>query len=510
VQYMYEEGMVLNAQTYYEQTADALDAKNAVLEGEFATVEEYYAENSIDPTTWITFDEVGVKAVDTYTLEYTLAAPCPFFVSVLSYSSYLPLYGPFVEELGDSFGTENETILYNGPYIMTTFEPQVERILEANEKYWDRENVHITRIEYIYNAQEVTLSPTMFQSGEVDFAIIGSDILDEWLNNDATKALVCPSPIGVDYSYFYAFNFDPQFDEVFEPENWLIAVNNENFRKSLFYGLNYLKALSVTDPYNPEALANFTITPRSFIAVDGVDYVDQAPLASFSAGNRFNEDVAQSYRDAAIGELTAAGATLPVKVYMLYNPTTPNWDKECEVVKQQLEATLGTDYIEVILEAGPATGFLGAIRRSGNYGFMKCNWGADFSDSSAFTPPFSARNNYNFMYKSEDEGTMALMAEYYALMDAASAITTDIAARYAAYAAAEAFLLEHAIVIPYTISTDGYVANMLNPFDRQYSPFGMARHRMKGRQMLEAPLDTAAYFAALEAWQAERAAALAK
>jgi len=509
-QYMYEEGHVLNAQTYYEQTADALDAENAVLEGEFATVEEYYAENDIDPSTWISFDDVGVKALDTYTLEYTLDAPCSYFVSVLSYASFIPLYGPFVEEMGDYFGIDNETILYNGPYIMTTFEPQVGRIMEVNENYWDRDSVYITRLEYIYNAQEVTLSPTMFQSGEVDFAIIGSDILDEWMNNEATKALVRPSMIGIDYSYFYAFNFDPQFDEAFEPDNWLIAVNNENFRKSLMYGLNSLKALSVTDPYNPEALANYTITPRGFAAVDGVDYVDLAPLAPFSAGDRFNESVAQGYRDAAIAELLAAGATLPIKAYMSYNPATSNWDKECEVVKQQLEATLGADYIEVIIEAGPSTGFLGAIRRSGKYGFMKCNWGADFSDPSTFAQPFSSRNNYNFMYKSEDEGTKALMAEYYALMDVASAINTDVAARYAAYAAAEAFLLEHAIIIPYTISSDGYVADMLNPFDRQYTPFGLSQHRMKGRQMLAAPMDSAAYFAALETWQAERAAALAE
>lgn len=509
VQYMYD-GFVLNAQDYYEQTAAAMDAESAVVEGEFETVEDYYAANEIDPESWITFDEVGVKAVDTHTLEYTLEAPCSFFVSVLSYSSYLPMYGAFAWELGDSFGIDNETILYNGAYIMTTYEPQVQRILEVNENYWDRDNVYITTLEYTYNAQDTTLSPSMFQSGEVDFAVIGSDILDEWMNNDDTKAIIRPSTVDTDYSYFYAFNFDPQFDAAYEPENWKIAVNNENFRKSLMYGLDSLKALSVKDPYNPEDLASYTITPRTFTTVGGADYVDMPPLDAFSAGNRFDESAAQGYRDAAIEELTAAGATLPVKVYMSYNPGTSDWDKECEVVKQQLEATLGSDYIEVIVEAGPSTGFLSEVRRSGKYGFMKCNWGADFADPSTWAQPFGGSNTYNFMYKSEDEGTQALVTEYYALVDAASAITSDVAARYAAYAAAEAFLLEHAMAVPFSVSSDGYVADMRNPFDRQYSPFGLAQHRMKGRQLLETPMDTETYYAAMNAWQEERAAALAE
>ena len=64
-------------------------------------------------------------------------------------------------------------------------------------------------------------------------------------------------------------------------------------------------------------------------------------------------------------ELTAEGATFPVKVLMPYNPSSTNWDKECQVVEQQLEGLLGSDYIDVIVEAGPSTGFLSEVRRGG-------------------------------------------------------------------------------------------------------------------------------------------------
>ena len=96
-------------------------------------------------------------------------------------------------------------------------------------------------------------------------------------------------------------------------------------------------------------------------------------------------------------ELTAAGCKFPVKVYMRYNPDTTNWDKECQVVEQQLENALGKDYIDVIVEAGPSTGFLGAVRRTGDFGLMKCNWGADYADPQTWTDPFSKTNTYNFM-----------------------------------------------------------------------------------------------------------------
>src|SRR5699024_11658412 len=68
----------------------------------------------------------------------------------------------------------------------------------------------------------------------------------------------------------------------------------------------------------------------------------------------FNEDTAKQYRDAAIQELTAQGVTFPVKVQMPYNPSTPDWDRQCQVFKQQLEGVLndGADFIDVILTAG--------------------------------------------------------------------------------------------------------------------------------------------------------------
>ncbi len=505
-EYMFE-GIVKNAAQYYGKTY----AELLVANGDYATIEEAYAVEGIEPTT-IDFSEVGVKAVDKYTLEFTLEAPKPFFLSVLSYGGYFPAYGPQLEEKGTAFGTDKDSLLFNGAYILSEFEPQVKRVLVKNPEYWDKDNVFIEKLAYTYNAEATALEPEMFKRGELEYARISADILDDWTSNPETMNLVRSSPVDNSYSYFYTFNFNPQFDAQYEPDNWKKAVNNENFRLSIQAGLDRLLALSIKEPYEPKLLLNNTVTPANFAAAGGKDYVTYPDLAPFTNGDTFNEAKALEYKAAAVTELTAAGATFPVKILMPYNPASTadiNWVKECQVVEQQLEGLLGTDYIDIIIEAGPSTGFLGAVRRTGMFALMKCNWGADFADPETWAQPFLEDNTYNFMDKSEDAKTAAAVQEYYALIDAAVAITNDDAARYTAFAKAEAYLLSHAVIIPFSVDSFGYVATVLDPFDSQYAPYGMTLYRFKGRHLQAEPMGLEAFPAAYETWKADRAAALA-
>jgi oligopeptide transport system substrate-binding protein len=521
IQYMFD-GIIKNAADYFSQSAEKLNAENAVTSGEYKTVNEYYAAKGIDPASLtLSPNDIGVKALDAYTLQYTMESPCIFFLSVLSYGSYFPVYGPFVEQKGPAFGRDHESLLYNGAYILSSFKPQQERILVKNPAYWDPANVFIERVEYTYNAEAPRLAPTMFTRNEVDYVEISSDLVSQWFANPATKDLVRNSPPDRSYSYFYAFNFEPRFDAVYEPDNWLIAVNNENFRQSLLYGLDRLRALAVQDPEDPASLVNNTITPAEFAVGAGRDFTQYPAIKPITDRDSFNAQEALAYKARALPELRAAGAKFPIKIYMPFNALVVNWDKECQVVEQQLESLLGTDYIDIIVEAGPSSGFLAAVRRSGKYAFMKCNWGADYADPQTWTEPFRAVNNtYNFMSHApanavdgkpsvnKSPATLAVVNQYYTLVDRAKAINTDEATRYTAFAEAEAFLINHAIIIPFSIDTYGYVASRLNPFEAQYTPYGVPQYRYKGLKLLDKPMGNTEYHAVYEAWKRERAAAL--
>ena len=488
-------GVIAGANEYYDWTAyqmalaTATDGTDEDGNAVKLIVNEDGEQEVLEEVPEASLDDIGVKAIDDYTLEFTLETSRPYFLSMVSFGPYMPVYGEFLAECGDKFGTSNEYLLYNGAFILSTYEPQQQRVLTKNPSYWDKDNVFLDAVQMTYNAEASSISATMYQSGEVDQADISSNLLSAMLADPATADLIHPTRSDTSYSYWYLFNFDANFDEEYEPENWTLAVNNENFRKSVVHAFNRMPALATNDRTDPESLKSNTITPSGFASASK-DYAYYGDLAAYTEGDNFDQELALQYKETAMEELAAEGATFPIKMLMCYNPTSSNWAEECQVVEQTIENILGTDYIDIIIQAGPETGFLGAIRRTGNYAFMKCNWGADYADPETWTDPFTYyesgnQSSYSFIYKSEDPETQALYAEYMDLVDAAKAITDDMDARYEAFAAAEAFLLDHAFAIPFSISNRSYQMCNLNVFEGQYASFGVANLRYKDQHLYE-------------------------
>ena len=345
----------------------------------------------------------------------------------------------------------------------------------------------------------------MYKNGEIDYASISADLLDSWLKDDAVKDQVHGSRPNNSFSYFFCFNFDPQFDAQYEPENWKLAVNNENFRKAMMASMDRIKALTVSEPYNPESLLNNTVTPANFAAAAGKDYTQYDALKDITNGDSFDAAKAVEYRDKAKEELEKEGCTFPVKVLMPYNPSVTNWDKECQVLEQQMESVLGTDFIDIIVQAGPETGFLSAVRRSGAYAFMKCNWGADYADPQTWAEPFTEGSGYNFWDISEDEGTQAIYQEWTDKVTEAEAICTDDEARYNTFAEAEKLLIDHAIIVPFEISNGGYTASKVNPLEGEFAPYGVALQRYKFQHLGEKSMSMDEFNAALAEWEEARA-----
>lgn len=455
------------------------------------------------------FSKVGVKAKDKYTLEYTLERPTPYFLSMVTYVCFFPVNGDFLEEVGDLFGTDNENLLYNGAYIMETFEPQNRRVLVANEKYWDKENVYIKKLVATYNKEATTLAPEMFSRGDIDYADIPSAILEEWMNDPVKKDLVRPNRTGY-YTYFYAFNFDPKFPAEFEPDNWKVVVNNVNFRKALFHAFDRRAAMLTEEPYNPDKRILNTITPKNFVDINGVDYTQLGSLKEFTNTDSFNKDLALEFKGKAMEELKGK-AKFPVKVLMPYNTGVVEWANRAQVIEQQMENLLGTDFIDIIIDPKPPTGFLSEVRRAGNYAFLECNWGPDYADPETYTDPFTPDGTYNWPHLAQGYKEANGKNKYENMVNAAKEELMDIEKRLNLFAEAEAFFIGEAFVIPYKVSAGftGYAASKLNPFESQYSPFGVASERYKGQKVMEKPMNSEEFTRLLAEWEKERAKALA-
>ncbi|HHW18074.1 MAG TPA: peptide ABC transporter substrate-binding protein [Firmicutes bacterium] len=495
----------VTAQDFVDALKYIFDPKNASKTANVAysvikNGEAYYKGEITD------FSQVGVKALDKYTLQYTLEKPVPYFLTMLTYVCFMPVNGKFLQEVGDKFGTDNKTILYNGAYIMSVFEPQNRRVMVKNEKYWDAGNVFIKKLEFKYNKEASTLAPELFLRGEISGTGIPTASLDGWMNDPAKKKIVIPAPTNF-YTYFYAFNFDPHFDEQYEPENWKIAVNNVNFRKAIFHALDRKAAMMTAEPYNPERRLSNTITPKNFVAYGGKDYTQIGELAQISARDSFNKELALQYRDKAKQEL-AGKAKFPVKVMMPYNTASTDWTNRVQVIEQQLEGLLGKDFIDIIPVGFPPTNFLTATRRSGNYALQECNWGPDYADPETYTDPFYPGGTYNWPEKAIGYTEANGKTKYQNLVDAAKAEVIDIGKRYELFAKAEAFLINEAFVIPYAVGGGGYMATKLEPFTSPYAPFGVSELRFKGQVVFDKPIDIDTYNSLYEKWQKDRAAAL--
>ena len=465
------------------------------------------ADGSTTTCPAVDFSSVGVCAVDEHTLTYTLNYDFPGFLSLLNYAPFEPAYGPMLAELGDQFCTSAETACNCGAFYLAEYTPLESWVMKKNPENYDKDNVYIDTIRYIYNQEALISGPEMVRRGEIDQATISSDILDSWLADDTTKDMVSMERPETGKSYFYFFNFLPyahQFpnwnttgvDAQYQPDNWAKAVNSTNFRKAFLYAINPAVTLAVTAPEGYENYKLHTITPPSFCANSkGVDYTECGALANVT--DHFNEATAKQYRDAAVQELTAAGATFPIKVQYPYNPAVVDWDKQCQVFKQQVEGVLndGFDFVEIIITQGPSDNFLNAVRRAGAYEFMSYYWGADYSDPETEVYPFyqEAGNRgtcYAFLRTGVEDGiitgeTAGYVMTYMDMVEKAKVITADLDARYAAFADAEAYLIENALVIPLSLPVPPYIATRLNLWEGQYAPTGFSSNRLKGIHILD-------------------------
>ena len=110
------------------------------------------------------FAEVGVKAIDEYTLEYTLESKFPAFLTMMGYGCFAPMNRAFYESQGGKFGAEFDpsaddynyaktpaNIAYCGPYLITNYTEQVVTSYAPNPEYWNKDAVNTPYVNFYYN-----------------------------------------------------------------------------------------------------------------------------------------------------------------------------------------------------------------------------------------------------------------------------------------------------------------------------------------------------------------------
>ena len=475
--------MIKGAKEYYEYTKTlSEDEAKALTAGEGSKFREM----------------VGLETPDDHTVVYHCVTEKPYFDSLASYVALYPLSQGMVDELGGADAVKamnNENMWYNGCYTMTSYIQGNEKVFTKNPMYWDTECKRFDTVTTkMVESNDVAYQ--LYESGEIDYVQLGESRINTIAKdpNNALYNYLVPD-VPSKYSYQMQLNYNKKNEDGTPDTNWNTAIANEAFRLSWWYGLdlsNYYKRTNAIDPMSCEN--NFFTMKGLVYTSDGTEYTELVrqemglPELNGKTMVRLDADKAAQYKKQAMEELSAQGVTFPVGVDFYISASSQTALDSANVLAQTFSESLGDDYVKLNIKT-----FIKSTNQEvvvpHLHSFVINGWGADYGDPQNYLGQMTYGNeaayyseNYNYINEVEEtEATKALIdtyKEFTALVDAANAITDDMDARYKAYAKAEAYMLEHALVFPcyYQI---GWCLSKVDNDTKMQPMFGSVGDKMK-------------------------------
>ena len=439
---------------------------------------------------------VGIETPDDYTLVYHCTAAKPYFDTVMAYICMYPMAQGMVDELGVEGvqGMNNENMWYNGCYLMTSYVQGNEKLFVPNPAYWDSDCKRFDSIT-VKMVESNDVAYQLYQSGETDYVELTESnvktISSDENNPYHDKMVEWKKTFS---SIQMKFNYDKRNEDGSDDNNWNRAVANENFRKAWYYGLDFTDYFSRYNAINPMSCENNTYTMNGLCYTsDGTDYTElvkkELGLAEENGETpaRLDCTKAEEYKQKAIEELTAQGVTFPVEVDYYISGSNQTALDTATVLKQVFADSLGEDFVtlnigtyvssvrkevyEPQLQSIAITGWIPDYGDPQNY-MSQETYG---NDNAYYTVLVSNANDLED--NEQNKAVLGLYKEFTALVEAADAIS-EKDARYAAYAKAEAFLLDHAMNIP-VYHDIGWVLTKINPYSKMNAVYGIQNWKIK-------------------------------
>lgn len=319
---VWSDGTPLTANDFVYAIERVLDPTTA-----FTQAESFYGIKNAESAHLgdIAFDEVGVRAIDDYTLEYTLEHPSATFLTGLAGYVWFPLSREKCEAEGDAYGSEADKILTNGPFTCTEWAHEAEFVLVKNPNYWNAENVQLDEIHYIVGAAG-DVAKDMFLAGDLDVAEF-STLANIEILQDILEYFT--------YSSTYYFSYlNCQGHNQGHNEEAGRFMGNANFRKALSYAIDREAILAVS---NTPATAAYRVEAPTTFTVDGQTWDEKYPFVGWST--KADPEKAQEYLALALEELGATVDDIPVLVMLCFD-SQGNLDK-FQAMQDMLRQNLG-------------------------------------------------------------------------------------------------------------------------------------------------------------------------
>ena len=352
-------------------------------------------------------DAMGVKAVDDKTLEVTTTTRVSFFDELMSFPCFYPINEKFCEKQGDKYGKSADSVLANGAFTMTNWEPGSVAEFEKNDKFYAAKDVKIDKL-VMKLVQEPKVAAQSFEAGETDFAIINSDLVDKYKKDESFKNI----------SEGFLFYIQPNL------ENSDLA--NLNVRKALSLAINRKDLCENVLKDGSQAASGFVPSGLS-ISPEGKDFRDEADTYT-----SYDKKAAQAALDEGLKELGKSEITLrvtygtdesPMDVFATY---LQNAFSSLKGLKIEMVATTKQDRIY-------------NKQKNGDFDLSVTRWGPDYGDPTTYLTLALTNNNNNYGHWSN--------TEFDSIMEKVNN-ETDVNARWQLMIDAEKIMMDDLCYIP--------------------------------------------------------------
>lgn len=379
-------------------------------------------------------EELGVTAVDDYTLKVELEKPIPYLVSLTTFPTFYPQKEAFVTEQGKQFAMEDTAMLYNGPFVMENWKHGEQFKLVKNDQYWDKDTVKLEQANYKI-IKDTSARVNLYETKEIDRAVLSSEFVEQYRNTEDFQTHLDPTVA------FFRLN----------QENPVLA--NKDIRLALNMGWDKEKMTTVL-LNNGSIPANFWM-PKEFVTdEEGKDF-----RAKYPEFNTTDLEKAKEHWEKGLAALGKEKVELE-----LLNFDSESSKKIGEYLKNQLETNLPG--LTLNISQQPFKQKL-ALESELDYDISFSIWGPDYQDPMTYMDMFTTENPHNEMAYSNKE--------YDRLINEAQS-ETDVKKRWEMLQEAERILLEEdaAIAPMYQRGTAfvqrAYVKDLhMHPFGPEYS-----------------------------------------
>ena len=484
------------------------------------------------------FSTVGVKALDDYTVEYTLNKPESFWNSKVTTATMLPVNEEFLKASGKDYGAVTPAgILYNGPYILKTLTSKSLIEYEKNPNYWDKEKVKIEKVKLTYydgSDQESLIRS--FSSGSYTTARLfpSSSNFASTLEQYGDKITYSPQDSS---SYYFTFNVNRQsYNKTAKTSeeqktSTKEAMLNKDFRQAINFAFNrHSYAAQLNGEDGADKIIRNSLVPDNFVQAGGKNFgqIAQAELVNYGdqwkgvelvdgKDSIYNPDKAKAAFEKAKKDLESKGVTFPIHLDVPVEQTDTIAVQQSNSFKQSIESTLGAenvviDVLQMTDNEKETITSQARVPSQKDYDLNSTGWAPSYQDPASYLnimdPKSGSAMKHLGITKGKDKDVVAKLGldQYKKLLDDADSETTNLEERYEKYAKAQAWLTDSSLLMPTASSGGSPVVSNVVPFSKPYSQVGIKGdpYIFKGMKLQKDIVTTKEYEEALKKWQKEK------